>query len=105
MSASRRMSTTTSRRCRYAATISPTQSCGPSSAASAATWLMVDTHEELDSSTFVAVSMSTAEPATYPIRHPVIEYDFENVNTLAMRGSSGARLAGLVHEPSRMIWS
>ena len=49
--------------------------------------------------------LSTADPATYPSLQPVIAYDFENVNTLAMRGSSGARFAGLVHEPSRMIWS
>src|SRR5258708_2914192 len=35
------------------------------------------------------------------MRQPVIEYDFENVNTLAIRGSSGARLAGVVPGPAR----
>src|SRR5260370_37403642 len=86
MSASRRMSTTTLRRWRYAATISVTQSCGPSSAASAATWLMVDTHDELDSSTLVAVPISSADPGTQPLRQPGIQYDFDDINVLALRG-------------------
>src|SRR5580700_7080795 len=75
----RSRATTKSRRLRYSASITPTESCGPRNASTAA-FCAIDVGLEVEwlCSLFMAVTIGGGTRA-YPMRQPVMAYVFETV--------------------------